>query len=41
MKFSEKAYVNRTAIMGHTIIDTILLIAYALELFKGSRTLGY
>lgn len=41
MKFSEKAYVNRTAIIGHTIIDTILLFAYALELFKGSRTLGY
>ena len=41
MKFSEKAYVNRTAIIGHTIIDTILVAAYALELFKGSRTLGY
>lgn len=41
MKFSEKAYVNRTAIIGHTIIDSILLFAYALEVFKGSRTLGY
>ena len=41
MKFSEKAYVNRTAIIGHTIIDTILVIAYSLEFFKGSRTLGY
>lgn len=41
MKFSEKAYVNRTAIIGHTIIDTILLVAYSIELFKGSRTLGY
>lgn len=41
MNFSEKAFVNRTAIMGHTIIDVILLVAYSLELFKGSRTLGY
>ncbi len=41
MKFSEKAYVNRMAITGHTIIASILLFAYALELFKGSRTLGY
>jgi len=41
MNFSEKAYVNRMAIMGHTIIDSVLLFAYALEVFKGSRTLGY
>lgn len=41
MNFSEKAYVNRTAIIGHTIIDAILFVAYSLELFKGSRTLGY
>lgn len=41
MKFSEKAYINRTAIIGHTIIDSILVVAYSLELFKGSRTLGY
>lgn len=41
MKFSEKAYVNRTAILGHTIIGVVLAAAYAIELLKGSRTLGY
>lgn len=41
MNFSEKKYVNRTAIIGHTIIDTVLFLAYLLEVFKGSRTIGY
>ncbi|MGN0168473.1 MAG: methyl-accepting chemotaxis protein [Acetatifactor sp.] len=41
MKFSEKLYVNKVAITGHTIIDTVLVLAYALEVVKGSRTLGY
>lgn len=41
MKFSEKAFINRTAIIGHAIIDTVLVLAYAIELLKGSRTLGY
>lgn len=41
MKFSEKAYVNRTAILGHTMIDIVLAVAYAVELLKGSRTIGY
>lgn len=40
-KFSEKGYVNRIALTGHTIIGVILFLAYALELLKGSRTLGY
>lgn len=40
-KFSEKGYVNRIALLGHTIIGVILFLAYALELLKGSRTLGY
>lgn len=40
-KFSEKSYVNRIALMGHTIIGVILFLAYALELLKGSRTVGY
>lgn len=39
--FSEKGHVNRTALLGHTIIGAILFFAYALELFKGSRTVGY
>lgn len=41
MNFSERAYINRTAIIGHTVIDTVLVLAYALELFKGARTVGY
>lgn len=41
MNFSEKKYVNRTAIIGHTVIDTVLFLAYLLEVFKGSRTIGY
>lgn len=39
--FSEKGHINKTALMGHTIIGVILFLAYALELFKGSRTIGY
>ncbi len=41
MKLSEKAYINRFAIMGHGIIAAVLFLAYALELFKGARTIGY
>ncbi|MDE6214618.1 MAG: hypothetical protein K2M70_14290 [Lachnospiraceae bacterium] len=41
MNFSEKKYVNNTAIKGHTIIDSILFAAYLLEVLKGSRTIGY
>lgn len=40
-KFSEKGHVNKTALMGHTIIAIVLFLAYGLEFFKGSRTLGY
>lgn len=39
--FSEKKYVNKTALKGHTIIDSILFLAYLLEVMKGSRTIGY
>lgn len=41
MNFSEKKYVNRTALTGHTIIDVVLFLAYSLEVFKGSRTISY
>lgn len=41
MMFSEKKYVNKTALKGHTIIDSILFLAYLLEVMKGSRTIGY
>ncbi len=40
-KFSEKAYINHMTILGHTIIVTVLFLAYTLELIKGSRTIGY
>ena len=41
MNFSEKKFINNTAIKGHTIIDSILFAAYLLEVLKGSRTAGY
>lgn len=41
MNVSEKGYVNRIAMIGHTIIDTVLFLAYLMEVFKGSRTIGY
>ncbi|MDE7332793.1 MAG: hypothetical protein K2O16_11290 [Lachnospiraceae bacterium] len=41
MDFSEKKYINNTAIKGHTVIDSILFAAYLLEVLKGSRTIGY
>lgn len=40
-KFSEKKYVNRMALLGHTIMGAILFLAYGVELYKGSRTIGY
>lgn len=40
-KFLEKAYINHMTILGHTIIVTVLFLAYTLELIKGSRTIGY
>lgn len=41
MKLSEKAYINRAAILCHTIIDVVLALAYVVELVKGARTVGY
>lgn len=38
---SEKAYINRTAITCHTIIDLVLSAAYMVELLKGARSVGY
>lgn len=38
---SEKAYINRTAITCHTIIDLVLSAAYMVELLKGVRSVGY
>ena len=39
--FNETAYINKQALVGHTILDVVIMIAYLLEFFKGSRTLGY
>ena len=41
MKLSEKAYINRAAILCHTIIGVVLALAYMVELVKGARTVGY
>ena len=41
MKLSEKAYINRMAVVCHTIIDAVLALAYLVELLKGARTVGY
>ncbi len=41
MKFNEKSYTNRMAIICHTIVDVVLLLAYLLEWIKDSRSLGY
>ncbi len=41
MNFSEKKFVNKTAVLGHTIIDTVLFLAYLVEVFRGDRTIGY
>lgn len=40
-KFSEKKFINHTAILSHTVIDVVLFVAYAIELAKGSRTPVY
>ena len=39
--FSEKDHINYVATMGHTVVNTVLLLAYAVELIKGSRTPMY
>lgn len=41
MKLSEKAYVNWVALLCHTGIDSVLGLAYLLEMMKGDRSLGY
>ncbi len=37
----ERSLINRVAILCHTVIVVVLMLAYALEVFKGSRTIGY
>lgn len=37
----QKSYINKIAIEGHAVTDIVLVLAYAVELAKGSRTLGY
>lgn len=38
---SELAIANKTAIIAHTVICSILSLAYVAEVFKGARTVGY
>ena len=38
---NEKAYVNRQALIGHAIMNAILLVAYLIEFLRGSRDLDY
>lgn len=40
-KFNEKQIVNQKMICSYTIVAFILLVAYLLELVKGSRSIGY
>lgn len=40
-KFTEKQYINKTAIRCHLIIEAVLLVAYFIEVLKGARTIGY
>ncbi len=37
----ERSLINKVAIVCHTVIVVVLMLAYALEVFKGSRTIGY
>lgn len=39
--FSEKAYVNRQALIGYVIMNVTILVAYVAEFIKGSRDLEY
>ena len=38
---NEKAYVNRQALIGHAIMNAVILIAYIVEFIKGSRDWDY
>lgn len=39
--YSEEKYVNHIAVIGHTIVGVVLAAAYAIEVLKGSRDIGY
>lgn len=39
--FNEKAFINKQGLLGHTILDVVIMAAYLIEFFKGSRTLSY
>ena len=41
METNETGYINKVAIGGHIVLDTVLLISYLVELLKGSRTPAY
>lgn len=39
--YSEEKYVNHVAVIAHTIVGVVLSAAYAVEVLKGSRDIGY
>lgn len=41
MKLDEAAYINRQALIGNCVVNMIILLAYMVEFFKGSRTILY
>ena len=40
-KMTEREMANKVAIIAHTIIATVISLAYVMEVFKGTRTVGY
>lgn len=41
MGTNETGYINKLAIGGYIVLDTVLVLSYLAELLKGSRTIGY
>lgn len=39
-KFSEKKYINGIAILGHTIIDSIIAVVYLIRYSRGREPLA-
>lgn len=41
MNLSDRAYINKISMILHTVIVSVLSVAYVFEIFKGSRTVPY
>ena len=39
--FNEKAFINKQALVGSSVLNGVIMAAYLIEFIKGSRTLGY